>query len=100
MGFLKKIFGGGKPKREAAKIDRLPTGSFTVDSKGKILTSTLPQSFPEIVVKDIGDAVLNSFAEARLANIPVSEMQFHFGGLKITGREQRSGAMIFLAPVR
>ena len=23
MGFLKKIFGGGKPKLEAAKIDRL-----------------------------------------------------------------------------
>lgn len=100
MGLLKKLFGRNKPKREAAKIDRLPTGSFTVDSKGKILTSTLPQSFPEVVVKDIGDAVLSSFSEARQANLPVTEMQFHFGGLKITAREQRSGAMIFLAPVR
>jgi hypothetical protein len=99
MGFLSKIF-KTKPKREAAKIERLPTGSFTVDSKSRILTSTLPQSFPESVIKEIADAILRSFEDARAAGLPASELQFHFGGLKITAREQRSGAMIFLAPIR
>lgn len=99
MGFLSRLF-GASPKREAAKIDRLPTGSFTVDAKGRILTSTLPQSFPEAVAREIGDAVLKSFVDARAAGVPASEMQVHFGGLKITAREQRSGAMIFLAPIR
>ena len=99
MGFLSKLF-GKSPKREAAKIERLPTGSFTVDAKGRVLTSTLPQSFPEAVVREIGDAVLKSFGDARAAGLPAGELQIHFGGLKITAREQRSGAMIFLAPVR
>ena len=99
MGLLSKLF-KTKPKREAAKIDRLPTGSFTVDAKGRILTSTLPQSFPESVAREIADGILKSFSDARAAGLPASELQIHFGGLKITAREQRSGAMIFLAPIR
>lgn len=99
MGLLSRIF-KGTPKREAASIERLPTGSFTVDPKGRILTSTLPQSFPESVAREIGDGILKSFEDARAAGLPASELQLHFGGLKITAREQRSGAMIFLAPIR
>lgn len=100
MGFLSNLFKKKKTEREAAKIDRLPSGSFTVDANARVLTSTLPQSFPEVVVKDIGDAVMKSFQDARSANLPFTEIQFHFGSLKITAKEQRSGAMIFLAPIR
>ncbi|MGB0580596.1 MAG: hypothetical protein ACPGVU_12895 [Limisphaerales bacterium] len=101
MEFLKKLLKPKpKPKREAAKIDRLPNGSFTVDSNCKILTSTLPQSFPVAVVEDIGQAVVEAFREGQGAGLPLTELQFHFGSLKITAREQRGGAMIFLAPIR
>ena len=100
MGFLSNLFKTKKTQREAAKIDRLPSGSFTVDAGSRVLTSPLPQSFPEVVVRDIGSAVMESFQDARAAGLPVSELQFHFGGLKITAKEQRSGAMIFLAPIR
>jgi len=100
MGFLSRLFNKKKTEREAAKIDRLPSGSFTVNADARVLTSTLPQSFPEVVVRDIGEAVIKSFQDARAANLPFTELQFHFGGLKITAKEQRSGAMIFLAPIR
>jgi hypothetical protein len=100
MGLLRNWFGGRKTKREAAKIDRLPSGSFTVDANGRVLTSTLPVSFPESVVSDMGAAILQSFSSAADAGLPVNEMQFHYGGLKITARQQRGGAMIFLAPLR
>jgi hypothetical protein len=100
MGLLSNWFGGRKKKREAAKIDRLPSGSFTVDANGSVLTSTLPVSFPKSVVTDMGAAILESFASAADAGLPVNEMHLHYGGLKITARQQRGGAMIFIAPLR
>ena len=32
----------------------LPSGSFTMDREGKIMTSTLPQSFPQHFILEIG----------------------------------------------
>ncbi len=95
MGFLSSLFGSRKAE---LKIDRLPSGSFTVDRAGKVLTSTLPAIFPESLVKDIARAVLGAFDGAHEASLPLTEMQVHFGGFKITAREQRGGAIIFLAP--
>ena len=87
-------------KKNAPTIDRLPSGSFTVDRDGKVLTSTLPHSFAEANVREIVKAVMDAMVSAREANLPVTEMAIYFSGLKITAKEQRGGVMIFLAPIR
>jgi len=38
------------------------------------------------------------FRQARKAQLPLAEMTIHFSSLKITARELRGGAIIFLAP--
>lgn len=87
-------------KKEVPSLDRLPNGSFTVDRDGNVLTSTLPHSFSENNVREIGKTVMEAINSAREANLPVAELAIHYSGLKITAKEQRGGAMIFLAPVR
>jgi hypothetical protein len=96
MGFLDFFTG----KKSAPTIERLPSGSFIVDRDGQILTSTLPNSFPEASVREIGRNVMETITAAREANLPVAELAIHYSGLKITAKEQRGGAMIFLAPIR
>ena len=86
-------------KRAEASLVRLPKGSFTVDPTGRILTQTLPQSFPEEQVKEIGRVVLDAFKTAKAVNLPLKEIFVHFAGLKLTAKELRGGAMIFLAPL-
>jgi hypothetical protein len=81
-----------------AKMQKLPSGSFTMDRSGKVVASTLPQSFGEAHVKEIGQMVLAAFLSAKELNLPLTEIIINYGGLKITAREQRGGAMIFLAP--
>ncbi len=87
-------------KKDAPVMDRLPSGSFTVDRDGNVLTSTLPRSFGEATVREIGKTVMDAMSSARDANLPVTEMIIYYSGLKITAKEQRGGAMIFLAPIR
>ena len=87
-------------KKDAPALDRLPNGSFTVDRDGQVLTSTLPRSFGEANVVEIGRTVMETLVSAREANIPVTELVIHYSALKITAKEQRGGVMIFLAPVR
>ena len=38
------------------------------------------------------------FREARAAQMPLAEVSLHFGSLRITARELRGGAIIFLFP--
>lgn len=87
-------------KKDAPTIDRLPNGSFTVDRDGNVLTSTLPRSFSEAIVREIGKTVMEAMSSAREANLPVTELIVYFSGLKVTAKEQRGGVMIFLAPIR
>ena len=51
-------------------------------------------------MREIGKTVMETINSAREANLPLAELVIHFSGLKITAKEQRGGAMIFLAPVR
>jgi hypothetical protein len=94
MGFL-DIF--SKPQ-ETHHLVRLPSGTVTVDSQGNIITSTLPRAFPEPLVHEIASHVLELFRGAKSAQLPLTEMVIQFASLKITAREQRGGALIFLAP--
>jgi hypothetical protein len=92
MGFM-NLF-----SRPAPTLLRLPSGSFTVDRQGSVVIGTLPSSFPEEMVQAIADEVLSTFREAGTAQLPLSELVVHYPSLRITARELRGGAMIFLAP--
>jgi len=92
MGFLNLI------SKSAPKLMRLPTGCFTVDSSGKVVASTLPQSFSTLLTQEIASRVLATFREAQAAQLPLAEIIVRFASLKITAREMRGGAIIFLTP--
>ncbi len=92
MGFL-NIFSKPIPK-----LARLPSGSFTVDALGRLLASTLPHSFSQKYMGEISGTVLGVFQDARKAALPLSEIIVRYGGFKITARELRGGAIIFLKP--
>jgi hypothetical protein len=92
MGFL-KLF-----SRSDAAVQRLPSGSLTVDGNGNIVTTTVSSAYPEALLRDIADEVLALFREARAAQIPMLEMNIHFASLLVTAREMRGGAIIFLSP--
>ena len=92
MGIL-RLF--SKP---APALHRLPSGSFTVDREGTLLTSTLPSSFPAGVVKDIAQHIRTAFAEAAAAQLPLTELTLHYPSLRISARELRGGAIVFLSP--
>lgn len=92
MGFL-NFFTKATPS-----LLRLPSGSFTVDRAGILLTRTLPSSFPEDLLCDVAKRVLTAFREANEAQLPLSQLIIDYPSLRITARELRGGAMIFLTP--
>jgi hypothetical protein len=94
MGFLNLLSRRGP----GPGLVRLPTGSFTLDPGGRIVASTLPRSFPAAHVQRIGALVLSTFQSAREAQIPLTELIADYAALKLTARELRGGAIIFLAP--
>jgi|SRR6185312_1818862 hypothetical protein len=92
MGLL-NLFAKSRPA-----LQRLPSGSMTVDREGFIVTSTVASSYPGELLVEIAEAVLGLFQEARKAQLPLSEFRIHFASLHITAREARGGAIIFLSP--
>jgi hypothetical protein len=95
MGFLKKL---SRLFRSRAGIRQLPLGSLTVDRDGHVVTSTVSSAYPKALLREIGRDVLVLFREARSAQMPMAEVSIHFGSLRITARELRGGAIIFLFP--
>lgn len=91
MGLL-SIF--SKP---AKPLLQLHSGSFSLDRTGKVLAGTLPSSFPRELVVQIGQCIAETFREAHTIQLPLDELVIHYPGLKITAREMRGGAMIFLS---
>ncbi len=85
----------GKP---AAALLPLPRGSFTVDREGRVLASTLPHAFPAEYAEDIALEVLKIFSSAQTAQITLREVIVRYANLKLTARELRGGAIIFLVP--
>ena len=79
-------------------IYALPSGCFTVDRSGKVVASTLPQSFPAALTLEIAGHVLATFRDALAAQLPLSELVVHYASLKIIARELRGGAIVFLTP--
>jgi len=85
-------------KKDGPAAFEIPAGTFTVDRHGNVLSSTLPQSFPPECVAQIVKPVLESFHGAKKAQLALTEIVIQYSALKITARELRGGAMIFLAP--
>jgi hypothetical protein len=77
---------------------RLPAGSFTVDRDGTVLMGTLPSSFPGDLIEELAAHVLDTFREAAAAQLPLSELIINYPSLRITARELRGGAIVFLSP--
>jgi len=92
MGILNKIFSA------QASVQQLPSGTVTVDRQGGIVTSTVASNFPLPLVQTIAKEVLELFREARVGQMPMSEVSLHFSSLRITARELRGGAIIFMFP--
>ena len=84
--------------KSVPKLTQLPAGSFTVDALGRVLASTVPNSFSQTHLAEISSAILDIFSSARQAALPLSELNVRYGGFKITARELRGGAIIFLKP--
>jgi hypothetical protein len=94
MGFL-----SFKPDT-SLPLRKLPSGSFTVDSSGNIVTSTVPTSFPVEQVQRIARLVLRTFEHGHQAGYPFAELIIHFAAFKLNARELRGGAIVFLSPQR
>ena len=93
MGILKTIL----RKRSIAR--RLPSGAITVNRHGEVLSSTVSSDYPLPLLNEIGREVTSLFQEARLAQMPLVEVSLHYASLRVTGRELRGGAVIFLSPL-
>jgi hypothetical protein len=95
MGFLKKIL---KRFGASAGVQQLPAGSMTVDRQGRVVTTTVSSTYPAPLLDEIGQGVQTLFMEARAAQMTLSELSLNFGSLRITARELRGGAIVFLHP--
>lgn len=79
-----------------ATLVRLATGCFTADRDGRIVASTLPQSFPLKQVQEIAKRVLSTFRSAQQQNLPLTELKVDYSALTLTARELRGGAIVYL----
>ena len=87
-----------KPRAGKSGLHRLPSGAFTVDAQGNLVSSTVPQWVPESLVAEIGRQILAVFKGADAARLPFSELRVHYEAFRITAREMRGGAIVFLSP--
>ena len=92
MGLL-KLF-----SRSSAAVQRLPSGSLTVDRHGQIVTSTVSSAYPIELLREIATKCCSCSAKHASAQLAFSELGLHFASLQITAREMRGGAIIFLSP--
>ena len=94
MGWVTQFF--VRPHRST--LVRPPQGCCTYDTKGRILTSTLPSSFPREMVQLIGNDVLAAFKAAASAGTPLQELTVSYPTLTIRASLRRSSAAVFLIP--
>ncbi len=91
---MKRLF----KRKFNSKLTRLPSGAFAMDRNGKVIVSTLPQNFPDAQMREIGERVLAFFRGAQQAQLPLHELNVYYPSLRVTARNLRGGALIFLLP--
>lgn len=94
MSFITQYF--IKPRKPA--LVQVPTGSFTIDRNGQVITSTLPHSFQAAHILAIGRQVLAAFRAAEQAEMRLGELVIQYSTLRLVACEQRGGALVFLTP--
>ena len=94
MGILKPFSGAQK----APHLERLPSGCYTIHRGGALVASTLPSTFSQATMIEIGRVVLEAFHSAQEVSLPLTDLHLKFSGLAITAREMRGGALVFLQP--
>jgi CheY-like chemotaxis protein len=75
-----------------------PCGSYTVTSTGKVAVSTLPSSFPRVIMEVIGKVFLSTLASAKDLDCPLTELAADFPGIEVRARTVEGGAIIFVTP--
>ncbi len=85
-------------RKSTSDLLHLPHGSLTIDRRGIVISRTLTSQFPEDLVRDLAQRVLAAFREANEAQVPLSQLTIDYPSLKITAREMRGGAIVFLTP--
>lgn len=81
-----------------SSLPPLPSGSYTVDRDGKVVTRTISSSVSAQALEEISAQVLQTFKEAKQANLNINEFTINTIALNIKARELRGGAIIFLSP--
>lgn len=96
MGILKPL---ARQSPAPVKIERLPSGCFALHRGGTVTASTLPSTFPQQRMMEIGRIVLTAFKSAAEIDLPLTDLHIHYSGMLVTARELRGGALIFIQPV-
>jgi hypothetical protein len=76
----------------------LPSGSYTVDRDGKVVTRTISSAVSGETLEQISAQVLQTFKDAKQAELNMTEFSITMGAMNIKARELRGGAIIFLSP--
>lgn len=87
-------------KHGPARTFDIPQGAFTYDSEGRILVGTLPIAWLESFGPALVKAFRRSFASAEEKGFPLHEIALHYGGARITAKDLRGGAIVFVSPKR
>jgi hypothetical protein len=85
-------------KPETTEPAQFPCGSYTVSATGNVVVSTLPASFPRVMMEVIGKVVLSTFSSARELDAPLTELAVDFAGLEIRALDIEGGAIVFITP--
>ncbi|MCI0745914.1 MAG: hypothetical protein L0Y58_10955 [Verrucomicrobia subdivision 3 bacterium] len=94
MGFVTQFF--IKPAKPA--LVELPHGSFMIDRNGRIMTSTLPGTFPPGHIYDITERILAALRAAERTEMALSELVIDFTTIRLVARYMRNGALVFVEP--
>ena len=89
---------GGDPLGESHGTGQFPCGSYTVTSTGKIAVSTLPSSFPRVIMEVIGKVFLSTLGSATDLGCPLTELAADFPSVEVRARVVEGGAIIFITP--
>ena len=78
----------------------MPSGSFTVDRNGRILTSTIRSGVAPETLDRVAQTVLEAMRAAQEGASPLQELAVQFTNMTLKARDLRGGAIIFLTPVK
>jgi len=75
-----------------------PCGNYSVTAAGQVMDSTMPSSFPRVIMEVIAKVILAALSTARDLENPLTEIAADFRGLEIRARDTDHGAIIFITP--